>query len=159
MATASITPDNDLIIAEIHVAAPPARVFRAITDPRQLPQWWGQSEMYRVTKFETDLRLHGKWTSYGTSVNGENFQVGGEYLEIDPPRVLVYTWTASWTGALKTTVRWELTPSGQGTSVKIHHSGFAGNAEAAQSHGQGWQRVLGWMQAFVDAGHTIDIRH
>jgi uncharacterized protein YndB with AHSA1/START domain len=158
MATASITPDQDIINAEVYIAAPPERVFQAVTEPRQLPQWWGQKGMYRVTSFESDVRVHGKWLSVGISDAGESFQVGGEYLEVDPPRLLVYTWTASWSGALTTTVRWELEPSGAGTLVKTRHSGFAGNAAAAKEHGQGWLRVLGWMQAFVEKGATIDTR-
>jgi len=31
MATAVISPDHDTIVAEIFIAAPPARVFQAIT--------------------------------------------------------------------------------------------------------------------------------
>ena len=45
MATATITPDQDLIMAEIHIAAPPERVFVAISDPSQVGQWWGQAGM------------------------------------------------------------------------------------------------------------------
>ena len=33
MATATITPDQDTILAEVFIAAPPARVFEAIADP------------------------------------------------------------------------------------------------------------------------------
>jgi uncharacterized protein YndB with AHSA1/START domain len=39
MATATITPDQDTIVSEIFIAAPPARVFQAITDPNQMPLW------------------------------------------------------------------------------------------------------------------------
>lgn len=159
MATVAITPNDDIILAEIQIAAPPERVFQAITDPRQMLQWWGQRGMYRTTKFETDVRVDGKWLSKGVSDTGETFQVTGEYLEVDPPRLLVYTWLASWTGTLKTTVRWELAPSNGGTLAKIQHSGFAGNPDAAKNHGQGWQRVLAWVQAFVENGETIDTRH
>jgi uncharacterized protein YndB with AHSA1/START domain len=159
VATVSITPDDDNVVAEIQIAAPPERVFQAITDPRQMLQWWGQKEMYRTTKFETDVRVNGKWMSAGVNVTGENFQVSGEYLEVDPPHLLVYTWRATWTGALKTTVRWELVPHNHGTLVKIRHSGFTGHADAAKDHGQGWLRVLSWIQAFVEKGETIDTRH
>jgi hypothetical protein len=48
--------------------------------------------------------------------------------------------------------------AGTGTVVKIRHSGFAGNLDAAKDHSQGWQRVLGWMQGFVEKGETIDTR-
>ncbi len=154
----AINPDQDAVVCETFIAAPPERVFQAITDPRELLQWWGQKEMYRTTKFEIDLRVHGQWTSTGVSANGDTFQVHGEYLEIDPPRLLVYTWAATWTGTLKTTVRWELTAGNGGTLVKIQHSGFAGNADAARSHGEGWHRVLVWIQAFVEQGETIETR-
>ena len=40
MATIAITPDHDTIEAEIFVAAPPERVFQALTDPSQMPRWW-----------------------------------------------------------------------------------------------------------------------
>jgi uncharacterized protein YndB with AHSA1/START domain len=43
MATAALTPDHDAVVAEIFVAAPPARVFKAITDPAQTAQWWGHT--------------------------------------------------------------------------------------------------------------------
>jgi uncharacterized protein YndB with AHSA1/START domain len=158
MATVAITPDQDAIIGEIFIAAPPARIFQALTDPRQMPQWWGQKEMYRVTQFEADVRPKGKWKSTGVSANGETFEVGGEYLEVDPPRLLVHTWVASWSGTLATKVRWQLQPQNHGTLVKITHSGFAGNAAAAKEHSQGWLRVLSWVQAYVEKGQTIDTR-
>jgi uncharacterized protein YndB with AHSA1/START domain len=158
MATVTITPDHDTINAEIFIAAPPARVFQALTDPQQMPRWWGQKEMYRVTKFEADVRANGKWKSVGVGVNGDSFEVSGEYLEVDPPHLLVQTWKASWAGTLSTKVRWELQPHNNGTLVKITHGGFAANPAAAKDHSQGWQRVLGWMQAFVEKGQTIDTR-
>jgi uncharacterized protein YndB with AHSA1/START domain len=171
MATASITPDQDTIHAEIFIAAPPQRVFQAITDPGQTRQWWGQSDMYRVTDGQSDLRPGGKWYSAGVGKDGSTFRVEGEYLEISPPTLLVYTWNASWTENVRTVVRWELMAEsvhglqsggphkmGTGTRVKIRHSGFAGNVKEVTSHGEGWKRVLGWMQLFVEQGKTIDNR-
>jgi uncharacterized protein YndB with AHSA1/START domain len=158
MATTSITPDHDTIHGEILIAAPPARIFQALTDPQQMPLWWGQREMYRVTNFEADVRPNGKWKSVGISVNGETFEVSGEYLEPDPPRLLVQTWTASWAGTLATKVRWELQAHEGGTLVRITHSGFAGNVAAANDHSQGWRRVLLWAQAYTEKGETIDTR-
>jgi hypothetical protein len=71
----------------------------------------------RCTKFHTDLRVGGKWSSSGVGPDGRDFAVTGEYLEVDRPRLVVQTWVASWTGEgeVKTTVRWELTPTKQGT--------------------------------------------
>jgi uncharacterized protein YndB with AHSA1/START domain len=60
MANIAITPDQDTIEAEIFIAAPPERVFQALTDPNQMPRWWGQRGMYRITEWKADLRVGGK---------------------------------------------------------------------------------------------------
>lgn len=40
MPRAQITPDQDAVVTEIDIAAPPERVFQALTDPAQLMLWW-----------------------------------------------------------------------------------------------------------------------
>lgn len=56
----SVITDRDVIVSEIHIAAPPERVFQALVDPKLVLQWWGQTDVYRCTKFDTDLRVGGK---------------------------------------------------------------------------------------------------
>jgi len=161
MTTATITPDQNAVIAEIFIAAPPARVFQAISDPNQLPRWWGQDGLYHVTRSTMDIRPGGKWRSDGVGADGKEFYVQGEYLEVDPPRRLVHTWVGSY-DRTQTVVRWELEPqsvsalhpsgpkkAGTGTRLRVTQEGFAGNLPSAQSHGEGWKRVLGWLEAFV----------
>jgi uncharacterized protein YndB with AHSA1/START domain len=172
MATATVTPDQNAVVAEIFIAAPPARVFQAISDPSQLPKWWGQAGLYHVTKSVMDVRPGGKWRSDGIGDDGVAFYVEGEYLEVDPPRLLVHTWIGSYSGPMKTIVRWELEPhsvhglhpngpkkSGTGTLVRVRQEGFAGNLELAGSHGEGWKRVLGWLEVFVENPGTPDTRN
>ena len=162
MATATITPDKNAVIAEIFIAAPPARVFHAISDPAQLPRWWGQDGLYHVTNSTMDVRPGGKWRSDGVGADGQTFYVEGEYLEVDPPRRLVHTWISSY-APCKTIVYWELQPetmnalhprgpkkSGTGTRVRVRQEGFAGDLANATGHGEGWKRVLGWLEAFVE---------
>ena len=120
MATSAVTPDNDAVVAEVFIAAPPERVFQAITDPKQMPLWWGQQGLYRVTDWKADLRPGGKWQSDGVGADGSSFRVEGEYLEVDPPRLLVHTWIASYSPTLKTVVRWELEARGV---HNLHHAG------------------------------------
>lgn len=79
----SASTDQDAIISEIIVAAAPEQVFRALVDPAQVPQWWGQPGTYRCQKFNSDLRVGGHWGSFGVGPDGGNFQVTGEYLEVD----------------------------------------------------------------------------
>ena len=171
MATIAVTPDQDTIEAEIFVAAPPERVFQALTDPNQIPRWWGQQGVYRITEWKADLRPGGKWSSVGVGTDGTSLRIDGEYLEVDPPRLLVHTWTGSWAGSLNTIVRWELESRdvhglqphgprrmGTGTVVKLRHQGFAGDAKAVAGHSEGWKRVLGWMVRFLENDETADMR-
>lgn len=171
MATSQIAHDHDAVEVEILVAAPPARVFQAITDPAQTSQWWGQKGLYRVTKSHADLRQGGTWYTTGVGADGTEFTVSGTYLEVDPPHLLVHTWNPSYSGLHETTVRWELAAQdvhglhgqsphrmGTGTLVRIRHSGFAGKIDACKSHGEGWVRVLGWMRQFVEEGMTVETR-
>ena len=157
MATTKITADADTIVSEIHIAASPKRVFQALVDPTQVVQWWGQAGVYCCKEFRSDLRAGGQWRSAGVDSQGHSFEVVGEYLEIDPPRLLVHTWVASWTGDVRTTVRWELEHTKEGTLVRICHSGLAAHPEAAQSY-RGWPRMLGWLQALLERGETVDDR-
>jgi uncharacterized protein YndB with AHSA1/START domain len=80
MATMAVTPDRDAVQTEIFIAAPPERVFQAITDPDQATQWWGQQGVYRVTEWKGDLRPGSKWSSAGVGADGTSFRVDGEYL-------------------------------------------------------------------------------
>ena len=171
MATATLTPDHDAVVTEIFIAAPPARVFEAITNPAQTAKWWGERGQYRLTATHADLRVGGKWFSEGVSDAGQAFRVEGEYLEIEPPRLLAHTWNPSYENLPSTIVRWELESRdvhglhaqgshrvGTGTLVRVRHSGFSANAQACKGHGEGWVRVLGWMQAFIERGQTVDTR-
>jgi uncharacterized protein YndB with AHSA1/START domain len=155
MATSKISPDE--IVSEIHIAAQPDRVFQALVDPQQIVKWWGQGGVYRCTQFDGDVRTGGRWRCAGVGPDGGRFEVTGEYLEVDPPRILSYTWIASWTGDVKTAVQWELVPMNQGTLVRIRHTGLAAHPEVAQSY-RGWPRMLGWLQAFLEKGETVDSR-
>jgi len=172
MATAVITPDRNAVTAEIFIAAPPVRVFQAISDPSQLPRWWGQSGLYNITGSSMDVRPGGKWRSEGVDPTGATFFVEGEYLEVDPPRLLVHTWIGSYNG-VKTIVRWELEPltvhglhpsgpkkSGTGTLVRVTQEGFGSTPPPhdAVSHAEGWKRVLGWLSGYVERGETPDAR-
>jgi uncharacterized protein YndB with AHSA1/START domain len=159
MATPTISHDQDSIQGDIHIAAPPERVFQALTDPRQLMKWWGQKGIYHHTSWRADVRPGGEWRSDGVSdKDGTPYHVSGEYVEVDPPSLVSYTWVASWSGPLKTVVRWELEAASGGTLVRFRHSGFAEAPAAVQGHYEGWHRVVGWMQAFVEKGETVENR-
>lgn len=129
MATAQITPDKDAIVAEILVTAPPARGFEAISDPKQTAQWWGQNGMYCLTETKADVRIGGKWLSAGVGQDGKAFSVDGEYLEVDPPRLLVHTWVPSYDNSGNTIVRpepWSAWKLASFWRIKVSCDGLVG---------------------------------
>ena len=141
MTAANATMDQDAVVSEIEIAAPPERVFQALTDQKQLFQWWGSEPSVDLLKFDMDARKGGRYYYECTPKPGSHlgpvedvmrhnkansFICHGEVLEIDPPRLLVWSWIANWHEHPEhaTTVRWELTKTANGTRVRVTHSGL-----------------------------------
>jgi len=143
--------DGGVIKAEIDLAVPPERVFRSLTDANELAAWWGADEMYRTKDWAIDLRPGGKWSTRTVAADGSESTVDGEYLEVDPPRRLVFTWRPSWDDYAVTTIEYELRPIPSGTRLLVTHTGFGDRATAAAGTGEGWKRVLEWLGEFVEA--------
>ncbi len=137
------------ILAEVEIAAPPERVFRALTDPSEVPNWWGSEQAYRTTSWAADLRPGGAWRAEGKGSDGHTFSVGGEYVEVCAPSRLVYTWRADWDGAHETRVTCVLVPTAVGTKVTLRHEGFVGRTESCARHSEGWAMVFDWLSAHV----------
>jgi len=156
MATAIITPNQDAVVSEVEIAAPPDRVFQAIIDPKQVMQWW-TSEACQIGSFTMEPKRGGRWT-YSTkqthmNVNGiSKFYCEGEVLEYDPPRALAYSWIANWHEDPKahTVVRWELAKSGNGTHVKVTHSGLTNLPASRKDYSGGWRGVADQLKRFVE---------
>jgi uncharacterized protein YndB with AHSA1/START domain len=158
METMAITCDQDAIISEIEIAAPAERVFRALTDARDLQRWFSSPEC-PVKFWNMDARIGGRYgyatKKGGVEVNNVNeFECYGEILECVPPRLLVYTWIANWHDDTSriTTVRWDLTPTPVGTHVKVTHSGLAQEPAARKDYSGGWPGVVEMLKKFVEAG-------
>jgi uncharacterized protein YndB with AHSA1/START domain len=156
MATTAVTPDQDAVVGEIQIAAPPARVFEALTDAAQLKQWFTDPSC-PIHLWEMDARLGGRYrynTEAGTAVvnNVREFECHGEIVEFDPPRLLVYTWFGNWHDdtSRRTVVRWELTPQAGGTHVKVTHSGLASLPIARKDYSSGWVGVLDMLKKFTE---------
>jgi len=156
MTTTIVTPDQDTIIAEIQIAAPPERVFKAISDEGDLMRWFTSPEC-PVQRWKMDARAGGRY-SYVTEkgsivVNGvSKFECYGDIVEFDPPRVLAYTWFANWHDDPDgtTMVRWELTPKQGGTYVRVTHTGLASLPIARKDYNRGWPGVVEQLKKFVE---------
>ncbi len=133
------------ILATVDIAAPPERVFRALTTPEDVIRWWGSDEVYRTTSGVADLRAGGHWRVEARAADGTPLAVEGEILAIDPPRKIVQTWRPAWEPGHTTTLTYLLAPTDAGTRVTVRHEGFAGRAASCEGHTEGWERVLGWL--------------
>jgi uncharacterized protein YndB with AHSA1/START domain len=139
--------ENGLVLASVEIDASPERVFEALTTAEDVIRWWGADDTHRTTEWEADLRPGGKWRAGGKMQDGRAYQVQGEYIEVQRPHKLVFTWRPDWDAPNETRVTYLLEPLEGGTRLTLRHEGFAGRAPMCRNHGSGWTRVLGWLAA------------
>lgn len=129
------TTTENIVERELTIAASPETVWEFLVDPDKAVRWMGQSATL-------DARPGGV---YRVDVIPGNTACG-EFVEVDPPRRLVFTWgwekdSHSPVAAGTTTVEFELTPEGDGTRLRFTHRGLP-DAEATTSHAHGWDHYL-----------------
>jgi uncharacterized protein YndB with AHSA1/START domain len=112
------------IAVDQFIAAPPAKVWRGLTEPDLLARWWAPGDIAAVVGHRFHLQMPG-WGA-----------VPCEVLEVEPERRLVYTF-ADWT------LTWRLVPEGTGTRLLLEHSGFdlddKRSRDAFARMGPGWR--------------------
>jgi uncharacterized protein YndB with AHSA1/START domain len=138
--TATVT-DTRSIVVERQMAHPPEKIWRALTTSHLIAEWLMLNDFAPVEGH--------RFTFRATPLPGWSGVTNCVVLEIDPPRLLSYSWgdgTESDSG-LKTTVTWTLTANGQGTHVRMQQSGFRPQDEAGyRGMGSGWPRILGRLE-------------
>lgn len=118
--------------SEIRIDAAPEAIFPFLTDPQKIVRWKGVDATLEASPGGV----------YRVNVTGVKHAVG-EYLEVDAPNRVVFTW--GWEGDEQlppgsSTVTIELISDGDGTIVRLTHSGLPEGADAAQL--QGWEHFL-----------------
>lgn len=118
--------------SEIRIDAAPEAIFPFLTDPQKIVRWKGVDATLEASPGGV----------YRVNVTGVKHAVG-EYLEVDAPNRVVFTW--GWEGDEQlppgsSTVTIELISDGEGTIVRLTHSGLPEGADAAQL--QGWEHFL-----------------
>lgn len=74
-------------------AAPRAAVWRAWTDPAIAAQWWHPHEVTTPPEsVRIDLRVGGTYEYLMVAPDGSEFPTGGQYLEVDEPSRLRFSW-------------------------------------------------------------------
>lgn len=116
-------------------------LFHALTNPEALKAWFGPGSA-KVHHAESDLRVGGKWAIEMIGDNCEEHNVSGEYVEIDAPRRVVFTWAWRSTPDRVSQVTYALTPAGDGkTTLTLTHERLA-NAEIRDKREFGWNGSL-----------------
>ncbi|HSY16950.1 MAG TPA: SRPBCC domain-containing protein [Candidatus Acidoferrales bacterium] len=139
------------IIATVEIEASPERVFRALTT-NEVEQWWGHPGFYRWKNWQADLRACGRWSVDVQFVDGNTNGGSGEFAEIEEPRKIVMTRKFEehpLLGTQETTITYRLDPIETGTRVTVRDEGFIGQSEAAFGNAEHWERVLGWLEAYL----------
>ena len=125
---------DDLVVHEMELPAAPEEVFRMFVDPSALVRWIGIS---------ADLEPRPGGTFRFEIQPGQFCE--GEYVEIDPPRRVVFTWgwADPWFNLPPgfSRVEVDLEASGGGTWLRLVHRDLPGQIRVL--HDEGWTVFLG----------------
>lgn len=114
--------DDELVIVR-EFAVPKDLVFAALTEHDHIRKW-SSPENFEVTFSEGELRV-GEEYRYGTqSGEGPEFEMKGEYKEIDQPDRLVYTQSRVGAPDSETEISINLEEYEGRTTMVFHHYGF-----------------------------------
>ena len=122
-----------VVEVERRIAAPREEVFVFLTDPDKYTKWMGEA-------VELDLRPGGV---YRVRMNSDRVALG-EYVEVDPPSRVVFTWGWEGDGAVppgSTRVEITLREDGDFTILSLRHTGFTTDGATA-SHREGWPMYM-----------------
>jgi uncharacterized protein YndB with AHSA1/START domain len=138
--TLSIVDGRAVLRMERRLGHPPEKVWRALTEPAHLNQWYP----FQVTALE--LRAGGRIAFDG----GDGAIVEGVVTELDPPRVLAFTQDAS--AVLEREgdnhLRFELRPDGDGCLLVFTHT-FDDRPHAA-ANAAGWDVCFDALELVAD---------
>jgi len=126
-------PEDGVVEREVRIAARPETIFPFLTDPEKMAQWQG-------TRATLDPRPGGIYRCEITPAN----TASGAFVTVEPPHRVVYTFGWEGEGSIvppgSSTVEITLTADGDGTILRLRHSGLA--PEAREPHRIGWEHYL-----------------
>lgn len=128
--------DQGRVRIEMALAAPIEDVYAAWTQPAAMARWLAPTGSAEV---EADVRVGGRFRVVMIG-DGTSIQHTGEYLTVEPPRQLSFTWQSPYTGAEPSVVTVTLTADGDRTRLVLLHERLP--EDAAQSHRGGWGAML-----------------
>ncbi len=136
--------EADWIVREVWIAATPEDVFPYFTDADKLRVW-------KAAWVEADARPGG---GFRADITGKGDIAYGAYLEIEPPRRVVFTWEWQRDDLADkppaSVVEVTLAADGGGTLLRLVHRGLP--RQDREGSGAGWSHYLSRL-AVTAAGH------
>jgi uncharacterized protein YndB with AHSA1/START domain len=129
---------GETLVVRRLIPVPREQVFAAWLDPASLAQWMRPGRTTNATA-EVDARVGGRFRIV-MAQGGENFEHTGEYLIIDPPERLSFTWISRATDHKPTVVTIEFHERGTGTELVLTHRRLA--PKAVEGHREGWTDIM-----------------
>jgi uncharacterized protein YndB with AHSA1/START domain len=137
-------PAADVVVRRL-LRAPRERVFAAWLDPDSLVQWMCPGDVTHASA-DVDARVGGRFRIVMTHGRGDA-EHWGEYLEIDPPSRLVFTWISVNTDRMPTIVTVELFERDGGTELMLTHRHLPG--AKVDAHRKGWADIVSKLDAVL----------
>ena len=127
------------------------RVFKALTRPDELAEWWGPHG-FTSPSIDFDPRVGGGYRITMQPPDGEVFHLSGEFTEVDPPARLAYTfrWEEPDPDDQETVVTLTLRDLGDATELVLAQAPFATEGRRAL-HDQGWTDSFERLQELISA--------
>ncbi len=142
---------NLTLVVERVFAARPERVFQAWTDAALLARWFAPAGMQAVG-VEAHAVAGGSYRIGMRDADGVTSYVAGKYLQVVPPRRLVFTW--AWETdppEAESLVTIEFFDQGGATLVRLRHEKLA-DAQSQERHRRGWESCLDQLRASLTNG-------
>jgi uncharacterized protein YndB with AHSA1/START domain len=120
------------------LAATPDQVFAACVDPDQLEKWWGPAG-FTSPEMELDVRPGGRYRIAMQPPEGELFHLRGEFLAVERPTRLSYTfvWEEPDPDDRETVVVLTFTETDDGALTRLEQGAFATETRY-ELHRSGW---------------------
>jgi uncharacterized protein YndB with AHSA1/START domain len=133
------TTETRVLQVSRHFEASPERVFDAWLDPATAGKWLFATPTGKMVRLEIDARPGGSFVIVEQR-DGEDVEHQGEYVEVDRPSRLVFTFAVPKYSPLVTEVELAILPAGSGCELTLTHEGVL--EEWAASTEEGWRGIL-----------------
>jgi uncharacterized protein YndB with AHSA1/START domain len=124
------------------------RVFDAWLNPKTAGRWLFSTPTGAIMRVEIDARVGGRYAIVDRR-DGEDVEHRGEYLEIDRPKRLVFTFGVPKYSPLYSRVAVDIVPARGGCDLTLVHEGVL--LEYKDRTQSGWMRILETLAAHLAA--------